>query len=150
MERTKTKVTYGWAIQCIVIPKREGQQPKSPIGGRTTKVTYRWTVQSKALLKREGWWQKSPMGGQSEVKSYTRGRDDDQSKVITEREGQRLKSSTGERKNQATHECLGKNSKSSYRQVEGWTKPPTSALVKFLSLPIDGWRDELSHPLVPW
>ena len=36
------------------------------------------------------------MGGQSEVKSYIRGRDDDQSKVITEREGQRLKSSTGE------------------------------------------------------
>ena len=128
MERTKTKVTYGWGIQCKVIPKREGHRPKSPIGGPTTKVTYRWTIPSKVLFKRKRWWQKSLMGGQSEVKSYIRGRDDDQSKVITEREGQRLKSSTGERKNQATHECLGKNSKSSYQQVEG----------------------EPSHPQVPW
>ena len=81
------------------------------------------------------------MDGRSKVKSYLRGKDDDQSKVIPKREGWRPKSSTSKRMNQsthefvgkkiyvflltgggmneATHECLGKKSKSSYRRVEG-------------------------------
>ena len=56
------------------------------MGGRTTKVAYGWTVQSKVLSKREE-RPKSPMDGRSKVKSYLRGKDDDQSKVIPKREG---------------------------------------------------------------
>ena len=80
-----------------------------------TKVTYRWIVQRKV----------------------PKGKDDDQSKVIPKREGQRPKSPTGEQMNQITREYVCKKSKLSYWRMEGRTKPPTSALVKNLSHPTD-------------
>ena len=56
----------------------------------------------------------------------------------------------GGRTNQATHMCLGQNSKSSYVRVDGRTKSPTSALVRILSLPTYAWMDGPSHQQVPW
>ena len=56
----------------------------------------------------------------------------------------------GGRTNQLSNNCLGQNSKSFDLRVEGRTKSPTSALVKILSLPTYGWKDEPSHPQVPW
>ena len=47
--------------------------------------------------------------------------------------------------NQATYECLGVRSKSSYLWGEGRTKPPTSALVKDQSLPTYKVTNEPSH-----
>ena len=73
----RPKVTYGWTVQHKVIPKREGQWPKSPMGGQTTKVTYGWTVERKVIPKREGQRPKSPTGGWSNVKSSSRGKDND-------------------------------------------------------------------------
>ena len=52
--------------------------------------------------------------------------------------------------NQATHMCLGQNSKSSYVRVDGRTKSPTSALVRILSLPTYTWTDGPSHQQVHW
>ena len=56
----------------------------------------------------------------------------------------------GEMMNQATHECLGQNSKSSYLRVDGRTKSPTNVLVKILSLPTYEWTDKPKHPQVSW
>ena len=39
---------------------------------------------------------------------------------------------------------------SSYLRVEGWTKPPTSALVQNLSPSTYRWKDEPSHSRVSW
>ena len=58
-----------------------------------TKVTYGWMVQHKV----------------------PKGKDDNQSKVIPKREGQRPKSTTGEQMNQITRKCVCKKSKSSYQ-----------------------------------
>ena len=52
--------------------------------------------------------------------------------------------------NQATHMCLGQNSKSSYVWVDGRTKSPISALVRILSFPTYGWTDGPSYQQVPW
>ena len=52
--------------------------------------------------------------------------------------------------NHVTHKCIGQNSKSSYQWVDGRTKSPTSTLVRILSLSTYGWKDDLSHPQVPW
>ena len=56
----------------------------------------------------------------------------------------------GEMMNQATHKCLGQNSKSSYLRVDGRTKSPTNVLVKILSLPTYEWTDKPKHPQVSW
>ena len=60
----KTKLTYKWMVQSIVIPKMEGQRPKFPMGGQKTKVTY---------------------GGQSKVKSSLRENNNDQSHLHEDR-----------------------------------------------------------------
>ena len=57
---------------------------------------------------------------------------------------------TGGWTNQVIHECLGTKFKSYYLWVEGRTESLTSALVKILSLPTYGWKDEPSHQQVPW
>ena len=68
-------------------------------------------------------------------------------------ERQRPKSPTGAKKTKVAYNGQSKvksslrenNNDQSQLRVDGRTKPPTSALVKNLSLSTFGWTDELSH-----
>ena len=94
-----TKVTYRWKND-------QKFDQKLPTGGQTTKVAYGSMVYCKVIPKKEGQRPKSPMEGWSNVKSSPKGKDNDQShlwvderpkvayewivqhKVIPKREGQ--------------------------------------------------------------
>ena len=56
----------------------------------------------------------------------------------------------GERTNQTTNKCPGTKFKSFYLWMEGRTKSLMSALVKILSPTTYDWKDQPSHPRVPW
>jgi len=74
-----TKVTYEWTVQRKVILKWEGQQPKSLTGGWSNVKSFPRRKDNDQSRLRVDGRPKSLTGGQSKVKSYLKENDNDQS-----------------------------------------------------------------------